>query len=213
MKTNRDEILENCLHVFASENYERASITRLSEACGLSRMGIHHYFPNKQAVFMAVADRYVFDTHHPAVKFGGDAKTLAEFIGEYLRGVERTMNYLVKLYAGESRGGEAAPNFHYLHFLFQVRLYYPGAQQKFDELLRATHRIWLEAVRKAVRSGELREGLDTERVASMFHQIHYGLSFEMAFFQGLDIENLRRQFTTLYELVRAPEQIKNHTIV
>lgn len=65
MKTNRDEILRNCFTVFVSKNYEKATITELSRACGLSRMGIHHYFPNKQTVFMAVADRYVFEIQTP----------------------------------------------------------------------------------------------------------------------------------------------------
>ena len=50
MKTNRDEILRNCFTVFVSKNYERATITELSRACGLSRMGIHHYLDRKSVV-------------------------------------------------------------------------------------------------------------------------------------------------------------------
>lgn len=90
MKTNRDEILRNCFTVFVSKNYEKATITELSRACGLSRMGIHHYFPNKQAVFMAVADRYVFEIQTPENKFTAADGTLAEFIERYIDGVRQT---------------------------------------------------------------------------------------------------------------------------
>ena len=38
MKTNRDRILEECLRVFLSMNYERASISRLSEAVSYTHL-------------------------------------------------------------------------------------------------------------------------------------------------------------------------------
>lgn len=105
MKTNREEILQNCLSVFATMNYERASITELSRACGLSRMAIHHYFPNKQAVFTAVVDRYVFGVQDPANKFGASEGSLADFIDNYLDGIVRTMRQIVGLCAGKTEGG------------------------------------------------------------------------------------------------------------
>lgn len=100
MKTNRDEILRNCFTVFVSKNYEKATITELSRACGLSRMGIHHYFPNKQSVFMAVADRYVFEIQTPENKFTPAEGTLAEFIERYIDGVRQTMAQLLVLCKG-----------------------------------------------------------------------------------------------------------------
>ena len=100
MKTNRDEILRNCFTVFVSKNYEKATITELSRACGLSRMGIHHHFPNKQAVFMAVADRYIFEIQTPENKFTAADGTLAEFIERYIDGVRQTMAQLLVLCKG-----------------------------------------------------------------------------------------------------------------
>lgn len=35
MITNREEVLENALKVFAKMNYERASQTEIARACGL----------------------------------------------------------------------------------------------------------------------------------------------------------------------------------
>lgn len=199
MKTNRDEILKNCFTVFVSKNYERATITELSRACGLSRMGIHHYFPNKQAVFMAVADRYVFEIQTPENKFTDADSTLAEFIERYIEGVRRTMAHLLALCKG---GGDVALNIYYLNFMMQVRQYYPGAERKFRTLMQTTQAYWQQVVEQAARSGELRPGLDPYHVAGLFHQIHFGLSFEQAFLNGLDLEHLYRQFRCLYGLIR-----------
>ena len=200
MKTNRDEILRNCFTVFVSKNYERATITELSRACGLSRMGIHHYFPNKQAVFMAVADRYVFEIQTPENKFTAADGTLAEFIERYIEGVRQTMAQLLVLCKG---GGDVALNIYYLNFMMQGRQYYPGADRKFRTLMQLTQAYWRQAVEQATRSGELRSDLDPSHIAGLFHQIHFGLSFEQAFLNGLDLEHLYRQFRCLYSLIRS----------
>lgn len=208
MKTNRDRILEECLRVFLSMNYERASISRLSEACGLSRMGIHHYYPDKLAIFKAVADRYIFEAQAPESKFGAAEGSLADFIDRYLEGIRRTMAQLVvRCDTGEQRGGvePVAPNFRYFHLLIQTRLYYPGAEEKFRRLLDRTRTLWLDAVERAARRGELAEGCDTRRTAEAFHTIHFGQSFEEGFFEGLDLETLRGQYRYLYELIRRRE--------
>lgn len=208
MKTNRDRILEECLRVFLSMNYERASISRLSEACGLSRMGIHHYYPDKLAIFKAVADRYIFEAQAPESKFDATEGSLADFIDSYLEGVRRTMAQLVVCCdTGEQRGGvePVAPNFRYFHLLIQTRLYYPGAEEKFRRLFDRTRALWFDAVERAARRGELAEGCDTRRTADAFHMIHFGQSFEEGFFEGLDLEALRGQYRYLYELIRRRE--------
>lgn len=202
MKTNRDEILRNCLGVFASMNYERASITLLSHACGLSRMGIHHYYPNKQALFTAVADHYVFEAQDPGLKFPDRPETFAQFIGRYVEGIRRTMQELTEL-CRDRADGDLTPNFRYFNFLFQVRQYYPAARERFAALHGSIYRHWLQAVIRGGESGELRAEIDPERTAALFRQIHLGMSFETALLDGLDADRLEAQFRTLYALLRA----------
>ena len=47
MITNREEVLENALRVFAKMNYEKASQTEIAKACGLSKAGLIYYYPLK----------------------------------------------------------------------------------------------------------------------------------------------------------------------
>ena len=60
MITNREEVLENALRVFAKMNYEKASQVEIAKACGLSKAGLIYYFPLKLDLFVAVIDKFVF---------------------------------------------------------------------------------------------------------------------------------------------------------
>jgi AcrR family transcriptional regulator len=51
----RDQILEGARRCFARHGYEGATVARLEEETGLSRGAIFNYFPNKEAIFLAVA--------------------------------------------------------------------------------------------------------------------------------------------------------------
>ena len=60
MITNREEVLENALRVFAKMNYEKASQVEIGKACGLTKAGLVYYYPIKLDLFVAVIDKYVF---------------------------------------------------------------------------------------------------------------------------------------------------------
>ena len=53
----RDEILTAARGCFAAYGYEGATVVRLEEATGLSRGAIFNYFPSKDELFLALADR------------------------------------------------------------------------------------------------------------------------------------------------------------
>ena len=56
MITNREEVLENALRVFAKMNYEKASQVEIGKACGLTKAGLVYYYPIKLDLFVAVID-------------------------------------------------------------------------------------------------------------------------------------------------------------
>ena len=113
MFTNRDEVLEKALRIFAKMNYEKASQMEIARTCGLSKAGLTYYFPFKQNLFTAVADRYVFDTQHSKNKFNFTAGSLSEFIDRYVAGVENTMQRLVRLLDDGNNPNGGSFNFYY----------------------------------------------------------------------------------------------------
>lgn len=92
MITNRDEVLENALRVFAKMNYEKASQVEIAKACGLSKAGLIYYYPFKLDLFVAVIDKYIFRMQMPENKFRmADTMSLAEFIDQFTADVNKTM--------------------------------------------------------------------------------------------------------------------------
>ncbi len=203
MITNREEVLENALRVFVKMNYEKASQTVIAKACGLSKAGLIYYYPFKQDLFIAVIDKYVFGMQSASRKFNFSYRTMAEFIDQYIAGVEHTMRRLVALLGEGGSPHKCKPNFYYYHLLMQVRLYYPDADKKINEIFMQDYEVWRTAIKAAKESGELRQDLDVDDSAMLFRQMFFGLSFEQAFLKGLDTRLLANKLHFIYSLLKA----------
>jgi AcrR family transcriptional regulator len=55
LDARRSQILDGARRAFAQHGYDGATVARLEEETGLSRGAIFHYFPDKQAIFVALA--------------------------------------------------------------------------------------------------------------------------------------------------------------
>ena len=132
MKITRDELLIAAFKLFMSVNYEKASFAELGKMLGMSKAGIFKYYKNKQELFIAVVDKFWFSTQNPRNKFTETNGTFAEFIDEYVRGVQRTMDMLGDLIGAEREKvaqGKFTYHAQYFHFtavfyIFQSRKYY-----------------------------------------------------------------------------------------
>lgn len=205
MKITRDELLIAAFKLFMSVNYEKASFAELGKMLGMSKAGIFKYYKNKQELFIAVVDKFWFSTQNPRNKFTETNGTFAEFIDEYVRGVQRTMDMLGDL-IGAEREKVAQGKFTYhaqcFHFLFQLLQYDPDAKEKLRNLVDGDYAYWRAAIQRAIATGELREDVDVEDAVVMFRQVYMGLSFEMAFMGGLNTQRLAKHLHAVYSLLK-----------
>ena len=203
MITNREEVIDKAFKVFLRMNYEKASISTLAKACGVVKTGVVYYFPHKLDLFMAVADKYAIQMQTPSNKFAEPAETLAEFIDQYVTGVENTMNSLVSLLDDGNNPYGCSFNFYYYHLLMQVRLYYPNAEKKIASIFEQNYQLWKSAIQRAKEKGEIRQDVNVEETASVFWQVFFGFSFEQSFFQGVNIKQLEQKLHSIYSLLKA----------
>lgn len=203
MITNREEVIDRAFKVFLRMNYEKASLNTLAKACGVVKTGVVYYFPHKLDLFVAVADKYVIQMQTPVNKFAGSAMTLAGFIAQYVTGVTDAMERIVKLVKSCGDDNGCCPNFYYIHFLSQVRMYYPGIREKLEEIFRQDYEMWYQMVEKARGSGEIRKDIDVRKTAALFRQVFLGMSYEQAFLNGLDVQELKEHFDYLYSMLKA----------
>lgn len=55
----RDQILKAAAKVFASQGFDRASMTELARECGISKANIYHYYDGKDAILFDILDSYL----------------------------------------------------------------------------------------------------------------------------------------------------------
>lgn len=168
MITNREEVIDKAFKVFLKMNYEKASISLLAKACGLTKTGIVYYFPHKLELFMAVADKFFIQLQNPNNKFDTPADTLAGFIEQYVAGVSKAMKSIVDMVDDGNNPYNCCPNFYYIHFLSQVRLYYPGIRQKLEEIFNNDFEMWTNVIQRAKDNGEIKKNTNVIETARIF---------------------------------------------
>lgn len=57
----REQILKNAAKVFATEGYDRASMSMLARECGISKANIYHYYDSKDALLFDILETYLRD--------------------------------------------------------------------------------------------------------------------------------------------------------
>jgi len=55
----RGQILKAAAKVFATEGFDRASMTLLARECGISKANIYHYYDGKQMILFDILDEYL----------------------------------------------------------------------------------------------------------------------------------------------------------
>ncbi len=55
----RGQILATAARVFAREGFDRASMSRLAAACGISKANIYHYYGSKDALLFDILDAHL----------------------------------------------------------------------------------------------------------------------------------------------------------
>lgn len=79
LEARRRQILDGARACFARHGYEGATVRRLEQTTGMSRGAIFHYFRDKQALFLAIAEQ--------------DARVMAEVVTE--QGLVQVMRELL----------------------------------------------------------------------------------------------------------------------
>lgn len=146
----RDRILGAALEVFAARGFRAGSLNDIAQAAGLTRAGLLHHFPSKEAVLLALLERRDAELHVMTPKPGitlaqmlEQIETVAELITR-----QRLLVQLAHILTAEASGEE-----------------HPARQwvaQRYAMLRAAL----AGAVRLSIETGELRADLDPDAFAA-----------------------------------------------
>ena len=204
MITNREEVIDKAFGVFLRMNYEKASIITIAKACGLTKTGIVYYFPHKLDLFVAVTDKYVLRMHEPESKFPAPADTLAEFIGQYVAGVDASMKRIARDGRRQPQPARLQPQLLLLPFPVASAHVLSGHQaEKSSGFSAKTMSFGRRSYGKRKKAGKSGATRTWRRRQSSSGRCFFGLSYEQAFLNGLNVEELEENFRHIYSLLKA----------
>ena len=142
-EASRRKVLDAALALFSSQGFGATSMRQIAQRAGLSVGNVYHHFPNKEAIFQRLLERYwsaVLDPELPlnrlfqSAEFPEDLEQMAAAIEDV---VERFAPYILLIYVDviEFRGQH-------------IRNFYDGMAGRFEEVLG-------DRLRERQRSGEL----------------------------------------------------------
>jgi len=194
MENTKDYIIEESFKLFLNHSYEAVSINNISCAIGFTKGALYHHFKSKEELFKSVVDRYLFI---PEVVADIDTLSLSEYIQLSIVQAEKIIRKLF------SFALVFAP-INYLSLFTDAFRHYPGyAEMKADfitnEILK--NRKVLE---KAIKSGEIRNDINTTMIATNFFSIHMGLASNLVRNISIDeaISLLKEQTMEFYKLLK-----------
>jgi AcrR family transcriptional regulator len=172
-RARRDAIIATASGHFAEKGFQSATILDIAAACSISRAGLLHYFPDKEALLRAVLaarddeDRGRFDPYVRAAGAVGVLRGMVD-LAEHNRLVPGLIALFVRLSSEAATPGHPAREY----FL-----------QRYERIRRDTQR----ALAAAARAGHVRPDLDTRAASTRLTALMDGLQAQWLLDPGLDM--------------------------
>lgn len=195
-ESSRQRILIEAFRLFATMSYERVSFSVMEKEINISRGSMVYYFKNKEGLFREMLNTLVFSTSSIKAVPEAYRRSLSSFYNYFIEVLIREKESLRNL--GIENLNEALMRIEnsaltYIdHFREQVLNWY-------DEEIK----IWNEVIKNAVRTGEIRDDIDTLTVSSLFEDTYLGESFKGVFTKsGYEPDKLKIAYDTIYFLLK-----------
>ena len=164
---SRRRILEVAFRLFATYSYPDVSYSLLEEVSGISRGSMVYYFNNKEGIFRAVLETFLFDMGSVRQVPQSDRDTLKGFYTAFLDKLEKDTATLRPFHM---------PNLCDARFTIErsALQFVPEFRKNQRKVIAEDMQTWKEVINHAIETGEVRGGIDTEAVARIFHRAGCG---------------------------------------
>jgi len=166
MSDTKEYIIDQAYSLFMNQSYEAVSISDISKACGLTKGALYHHFENKEALFMAVIDKYLILNE---MNVYTEEKTVAQIIEETIDNVKKIVYFVL----GEQ------PKYlpvNYLALAIDAMRHYPGfTTNKMQIMDKEVEKIKM-VMDNAIERGEIRSDINTNIMAINYFSLSAGMA-------------------------------------
>lgn len=194
----RNQILVGAFKLFLVKEYADVTTADLEEIIGLSRGAIYYKVKNKEGLYRAVIDKFVFELLSNSLEreeLVSNEKPFLSFIMNELTLTKERMNSVrnTLIYVNSTE---------YINLLSSAKFHYEGFNDRCKALDQEITQMWLTYYEKGLSARELNQSIDPPLVVSMFRSLYYGDSFIQSITGNeLDIEELKNKYLLLYNSI------------
>lgn len=194
MDNTKEFIIDEAFKLFLNHSYEAVSISDISNAIGFTKGALYHHFKNKEELFKSVVDKFLI---LPEIKVDLEKTTMFEFIQESNANSERFFRNLFS-------AGDSYSPINYLAFFADTFRHYPGFSDETSRFINQEMEKSRVVIKNAIESGEIRDDIDPETIATYFLSFDFGLAGNLVRQQTFDeaIALLKKETTEFYKLLK-----------
>ena len=201
----KDLILSTAFRLFASENFESVSMSRLEKTTGLSKGAFYHHFKSKEEIFIAAMDKYYFEGLTPCEI--SDTICFKAFIDNRINDIEtkaKALKSLLKLKKGNTSS---------FGLMNTALLHYPDFASTVREKQNGEESVWESVIISAQQKGELNTMLNPKLLSGQFLALIDGTGIRCMLSDRVNetIENTKALLNHLYNMSTIKPDTQNIT--
>ena len=195
----RNQILVGAFKLFLVKEYADVTTADLEEIIGLSRGAIYYKVKNKEGLYRAVIDKFVFELLSNSL----EREELASNETPFLSFIMNELNLMKERMNSVRNSLIDANSTEYINLLSSAKFHYEGFNDRCKALEQEITQMWLTYYEKGLSAGELNQSIDPPLVVSMFRSLYYGDSFIQSITGNeLEIDELKKKYLLLYNSIR-----------
>lgn len=193
MSDTKTHILMVSLKLFLQKNFKEVTMKEIVKETGLSKGAFYHYFESKEKLFFEIID-YFFSSIMEYDFNMLPGNSLFSFYHTY---AEQMNTLRFKFLVNEKGEGEDFINLNFFALLFDAFKLFPEFKSKMEIYHQKETRAWIEVIKSARTSGEIRSPLTDEQIAQIFMFTSDGLTMNLT--MESNTIDLERKLASLWD--------------
>lgn len=194
MKDTRDFIIDEAYSLFLNHSYEGVSISKISDAIGLTKGALYHHFRNKEELYRAVIDKF-----YPITSIMVDLNTIS--LKEYTNAFIEHIYIILKTIF---RSDKNFIPINYFSLIADCFRHYDGFSKNKTHFIEVNVKDVAVILNNAIKKGEIRNDIDVKIVALQYLYLSLGLAGDLTRNKSIEsmMKSLKGQLDQLYYLLK-----------
>jgi AcrR family transcriptional regulator len=196
-------IVREALRLFLDRGYDRASVSDVARAVGITKPAIYHHFGSKDEILQAVLSLFFDEMGRWSEERLRSRRTLRELL-EAIFGSIGVFQQVADVLLGEPQGETP---YSVLELFLAASKWDPSFRKRLGEGFVGTRAALADKLREAQGRGEIRADIDCETLAFEIHALIEGTGLIAYIDKSIDMDAIgRAMFESMWRLIEGRDR-------